>query len=39
MSGTNDKAGGPHNVLRWTSPQTIKETFIQTTEYKYSYMN
>ncbi|KAJ1065459.1 hypothetical protein K5549_016255, partial [Capra hircus] len=25
-SGTNDKPGGPHYVLRWTSPQVIKET-------------
>ncbi|XP_065219471.1 delta-1-pyrroline-5-carboxylate dehydrogenase, mitochondrial [Planococcus citri] len=28
MSGTNDKAGGPHYVLKWTSPQSIKETFV-----------
>ena len=26
-SGTNDKAGSPWNLLRWTSPRTIKETF------------
>jgi 1-pyrroline-5-carboxylate dehydrogenase len=26
-SGTNDKAGSPLNLLRWTSPRTIKETF------------
>ena len=26
-SGTNDKAGGPLNLLRWISPRTIKETF------------
>ncbi|MEO7195251.1 MAG: L-glutamate gamma-semialdehyde dehydrogenase [Pseudonocardiaceae bacterium] len=24
-SGTNDKAGSPLNLLRWTSPRTIKE--------------
>jgi 1-pyrroline-5-carboxylate dehydrogenase len=26
-SGTNDKAGSPWNLLRWTSPRTIKENF------------
>ncbi|CAL8352413.1 unnamed protein product, partial [Gadus morhua 'NCC'] len=26
-SGTNDKPGGRHYVLRWTSPQVVKETF------------
>ncbi|MFT4165691.1 MAG: L-glutamate gamma-semialdehyde dehydrogenase [Microlunatus sp.] len=27
-SGTNDKAGSALNLLRWTSPRTIKETFV-----------
>jgi 1-pyrroline-5-carboxylate dehydrogenase len=27
-SGTNDKAGSLINLLRWTSPRTIKETFL-----------
>ncbi|MFZ4077480.1 MAG: bifunctional proline dehydrogenase/L-glutamate gamma-semialdehyde dehydrogenase PutA, partial [Legionellaceae bacterium] len=26
-SGTNDKAGGEFNLIRWISPRTIKETF------------
>ncbi|VVC36986.1 Aldehyde/histidinol dehydrogenase,Aldehyde dehydrogenase N-terminal domain,Aldehyde dehydrogenase [Cinara cedri] len=39
MSGTNDKAGGPHYILRWTSPQSVKETFVPLTEWKYPYMN
>lgn len=39
MSGTNDKAGGPHYVLRWTSPQAIKETFVPLEEWKYPYMS
>jgi 1-pyrroline-5-carboxylate dehydrogenase len=26
-SGTNDKAGSPLNLQRWTSPRAIKETF------------
>ncbi|XP_066595876.1 delta-1-pyrroline-5-carboxylate dehydrogenase, mitochondrial [Prorops nasuta] len=38
MSGTNDKAGGPHYALRWTSPQSIKETFVPLREYDYEYM-
>ncbi|KAI8995124.1 Aldehyde/histidinol dehydrogenase [Gaertneriomyces semiglobifer] len=27
-SGTNDKAGSMLNLLRWTSPRTVKETFV-----------
>ncbi len=27
-SGTNDKAGAAHSLLRWASPRTIKETFV-----------
>ncbi|MBM9469102.1 L-glutamate gamma-semialdehyde dehydrogenase [Nakamurella leprariae] len=27
-SGTNDKAGSVGNLARWTSPRTIKETFL-----------
>lgn len=38
MSGTNDKAGGPHYVLRWASPQSIKETFVPLREHDYPYM-
>lgn len=38
-SGTNDKAGGFMNLIRWTSPRTIKETFIPATNYKYPYMD
>lgn len=34
-SGTNDKAGSALNLLRWTSPQTIKETFVTPEEYMY----
>lgn len=37
-SGTNDKAGGYLNLLRWTSPRTIKETFAPATDYKYPFM-
>ncbi|XP_043918988.1 delta-1-pyrroline-5-carboxylate dehydrogenase, mitochondrial isoform X2 [Protopterus annectens] len=38
-SGTNDKPGGPHYILRWTSPQAIKETHVPLTEWKYPYMS
>jgi len=37
-SGTNDKAGGEFNLVRWISPRTIKETFVPATEYLYPYM-
>ena len=37
-SGTNDKAGGEFNLIRWVSPRTIKETFLPTSEYRYAYM-
>ncbi|MDD3568652.1 MAG: L-glutamate gamma-semialdehyde dehydrogenase, partial [Bacteroidales bacterium] len=33
-SGTNDKAGGPYNLLRWTSPRTVKETLVPPTDFK-----
>ena len=34
-SGTNDKAGSIFNLLRWVSPQCIKETFVTPTDYMY----
>ena len=37
-SGTNDKAGSPANLLRFTSARTIKETFVPPTEYDYPFM-
>ncbi|MCX6544434.1 MAG: L-glutamate gamma-semialdehyde dehydrogenase [Acidobacteria bacterium] len=37
-SGTNDKAGGPLNLLRWTSPRTIKETFVPAKDFEYPFM-
>jgi 1-pyrroline-5-carboxylate dehydrogenase len=30
-SGTNDKAGSAANLMRWTSPRSIKETFVPPT--------
>ena len=37
-SGTNDKAGSYLNLLRWTSPRTIKETFSPPVDYRYPFM-
>ncbi|MBM7615673.1 L-glutamate gamma-semialdehyde dehydrogenase [Alkaliphilus hydrothermalis] len=36
-SGTNDKAGSKLNLLRWTSPRVIKETFCAPEDYRYSF--
>jgi 1-pyrroline-5-carboxylate dehydrogenase len=38
-SGTNDKAGSWHNLVRWTSPRTIKETFAPPVDYTYPHMS
>ena len=38
-SGTNDKAGAPQNLLRWTSTRSIKETFVPATDYRYPFMD
>jgi 1-pyrroline-5-carboxylate dehydrogenase len=38
-SGTNDKAGGRLNLIRWVSPRTIKETFLPATDFRYPYMD
>ena len=37
-SGTNDKAGSYLNLLRWTSPRLIKETFIPAKDFRYPFM-
>lgn len=34
-SGTNDKAGSMANLARWTSPRSIKETFVPPTVVDY----
>lgn len=38
-SGTNDKAGSPLNLMRWTSPRTIKETFVPAVDFRYPFMS
>ena len=37
-SGTNDKAGAAVNLLRWTSPRSIKETFVPPKDFRYPHM-
>jgi 1-pyrroline-5-carboxylate dehydrogenase len=37
-SGTNDKAGSPQNLLRWTSARSIKETFVAAKTHEYPHM-
>lgn len=37
-SGTNDKAGGEFNLIRWVIPRAIKETLVSPTDYRYTYM-
>jgi len=39
LSGTNDKAGGPHYMLKWASPQAVKQTFVPLTGVGYPYMS
>jgi 1-pyrroline-5-carboxylate dehydrogenase len=38
-SGTNDKAGSLLNLVRCTSPRTIKETFSPATDYRYPFLS
>jgi 1-pyrroline-5-carboxylate dehydrogenase len=38
-SGTNDKAGSALNLLRWTSPRSIKENFVPPHEWRYPHMD
>jgi 1-pyrroline-5-carboxylate dehydrogenase len=37
-SGTNDKAGSILNLMRWTSPRSIKETFVPPRDFRYPFM-
>ncbi|MGE5827156.1 MAG: L-glutamate gamma-semialdehyde dehydrogenase [Micromonosporaceae bacterium] len=37
-SGTNDKAGSWHNLIRWVSPRAIKETFDPPHDHTYPHM-
>ncbi len=37
-SGTNDKAGSVWNLIRWTSPRAIKESFVPPTDFSYPFL-
>jgi 1-pyrroline-5-carboxylate dehydrogenase len=37
-SGTNDKAGSPLNLLRWTSPRVLKTTTVPPHDHRYPHM-
>ena len=37
-SGTNDKAGGPLNLLRWISPRSVKRTYEPPQNWDYEFM-
>jgi 1-pyrroline-5-carboxylate dehydrogenase len=37
-SGTNDKAGSFLNLIRWTSPRTIKESFTPPTDLSFPFL-
>ena len=37
-SGTNDKAGGPLNLIRWTNARCIKEALVPPTSYGYPFL-
>ncbi len=37
-SGTNDKAGSPLNLMRWTSARSIKESFVAPKAHEYPHM-
>jgi 1-pyrroline-5-carboxylate dehydrogenase len=37
-SGTNDKAGSPANLMRWTSTRSLKENFVPPKDYRYPHM-
>ncbi len=37
-SGTNDKAGGPLNLLRWVSPRSVKRTLEIPQDWGYPFM-
>lgn len=39
LSGTNDKAGGPHYILRWVSPLTTKTTSVKLPHWRYPSMD
>ena len=39
LAGTNDKAGSSHYIMRWVSPQSIKEAMLPVDDYKYPHQS
>ena len=37
-SGTDDKAGGPQNLVRWIAPRSVKENFLPPKSWTYPHM-
>ena len=38
LSGTNDKAGSPWNLMRWASPRVIKENLNPPRDFRYPFL-
>ncbi|MEO8903722.1 MAG: L-glutamate gamma-semialdehyde dehydrogenase [Polyangiaceae bacterium] len=38
LSGTNDKAGSPWNLMRWASPRVIKENLNPPQDFRYPFL-
>ncbi|MES1176540.1 MAG: L-glutamate gamma-semialdehyde dehydrogenase [Myxococcales bacterium] len=38
LSGTNDKAGSPWNLMRWASPRVVKENLKPPHDFKYPFL-
>jgi 1-pyrroline-5-carboxylate dehydrogenase len=38
LSGTNDKAGSPWNLMRWASPRVIKENLNPARDFRYPFL-
>jgi 1-pyrroline-5-carboxylate dehydrogenase len=38
LSGTNDKAGSPWNLMRWASPRVVKENLNPPRDFRYPFL-
>ena len=38
LSGTNDKAGSPWNLMRWASPRVVKENLNPPRDFRYAFL-
>ena len=39
LSGTNDKAGSPWNLMRWASPRVVKENLNPPHDFRYPFLS